>query len=255
MTMPEKRTEDGRSIPWDADPDVISKRHPLKRVIMRVPLWRYISKHVPLPFVVSEFFFGAWMSCVAINLITIGEPGPDTVLYAITAAYMVNVIWGLIDGWTFSLGVTMAGSESERMISRLRKNGNDEKAKRKLIDSLDEGPAVYLSDEDKEKVADMIVGSSVELDTKKAYRFKKGDYHVAVSFLIIDAFMATLTVLPFILFSTVSTALLFSRVVTVSTFACVAYVYAKYLNRNWMFWVAVMSVLGIIIAQATWIYS
>ena len=253
--MPEKRTEEGRSIPWDADPDVISKRHPLKKLILRIPLWRYISKHVPLPFVVSEFFFGAWMSCVAINLITMGEPGPDTVLYAISAAYMVNIIWGLIDGWTFSLGVTMAGSENDRMISRLRNNRNDHKAKQSLIGSLDEGPAAYLSGEDKEKVVDMIIGSSVTIDTKKVYRFRRGDYHVAVSFLIIDAFMATLTVLPFILFSEIGTALLFSRVVTVSTFACVAYVYAKYLNRNWIFWVAVMSVLGIIIAQATWIYS
>ena len=239
------------------DPGVISKKHPLKRIMTNNPFWRYISKHVPLPYIIAEFFFGAWMSCIAINLIGgFSEPSsPGLVLYAITAAYMVNVIWGLIDGWTYALGITMAGSEEDRAIEKLLIDRNDEHAKQKLIESLNDGPSRYLSYEEKEWVVETIVDSRPEVHPKKAYRLGRRDYSVVISFLMIDVLMATLTVIPFVIFSDTSIAMIASRLVTITAFACVAYIYAKYLNRNWVFWVALLSLLGVIIAQATWLYS
>ncbi|MDR0778686.1 MAG: hypothetical protein LBE48_04540 [Methanomassiliicoccaceae archaeon] len=239
------------------DPGVISKRHPLKRFVSRNPLWRYISKNVPLPFIITEFFFGAWMSCIAINLIGgfADASNPGIVLYAISAAYMVNIIWGIIDGWSYNLCVTITESEDDRAIHKLLINRDDGSAKARLTESLDAGPAHHLGPGDKEKVMDMILSSCPHVDPGKAYKFRKKDYHVVISFVMIDVLMATLTVLPFIILKDMGTALIFSRVVTVSMFACVAYVSAKYLNRNWVFWVAVLSVLGVLIAQMTWLYS
>jgi hypothetical protein len=249
--------ECGYSIAGDGfDPGAIPREHPLKRVLLKFHLWRYISKHVPMAFLVSEFFFGAWMSCVAVNLVSIGgATDRGIVLYAVCAAYMVNIIWGTIDGWTYNLGRNIFESEDDRAIRKLLEDGNDERARHKLMVSLNGGPARHLSCGDREKVIDMILGSGPDVDPKKAYKFEKGDYHVAASFVLIDVFVATLTVLPLILLSDIGAAMLFSRIVTVSVFACVAYVFAKYLNRNWIFWVAVMSAVGVIVAEATFIYS
>ena len=239
------------------DPGVISKKHPLKRIAIHNPLWRYISQRVPLPFIVSEFFFGTWMSCIAINLIGgfADAANPGVVLYAISAAYMVNIIWGIIDGWSYNLCVTITRSEDDRTIHKLLRNRNDKKAKRKIMDSLDEGPTYHLSDEEKETVLEMILASEPNVDPKKVYKFGKGDHHVVVAFLMIDILMATLTILPFIILRDMGMAMIFSRAVTVSMFACVAYVSAKYLNRNWVFWVASLSLLAVAIAQMTWLYS
>jgi hypothetical protein len=249
--------KEGEGDDQNFDPGVISKRHPLKRLVSRNPLWRYISKNVPLPFIVSEFFFGAWMSCIAINLIGgfADASNPGIVLYAISAAYMVNIIWGIIDGWSYNLNVTMTESEDDRAIHKLLKDRNDETAKKRLMESLDSGPAGHLKQDEKEKVMDMILSSDPPVDPKKVYKFRKSDHHVVVAFVLIDVLMATLTVLPFIILRDMGAALIFSRLVTISMFACVAYVSAKYLNRNWVLWVAALSILGVIIAQMTWIYS
>ena len=239
------------------DPGVISKKHPLKRIVTNNPLWRYMSKRVPLPYIVSEFFFGAWMSCIAINLIgSFSEPSnPSILLYAIAAAYMVNVIWGLIDGSTYALGLTVTRSEEDRALQRLLNNRDDVKAKQKLIDSLNGGPLRHLSIEEKERAIETMIDSRPEVYPEKAYKVSRRDLSVVISFLMIDVLMATLTVLPFVVLSDMSMAMIASRMVTICAFACVAYVYAKYLNRNWMFWVALLSLLGVIIAQATWLYS
>jgi len=245
------------SVAWNPSTGAVSDRHPFKKAVSRNPLWRYISKHVPLPFIITEFFFGAWMSCVAVNLIGgfANPENPDIVLYAVMAAYSVNVIWGIIDGWSYNMCVTIARSEDDRMLYRLMHNRDDAVAKEHLIDSLNGGPANHLSREEKERFLDGILASGPDVGPKKLYKFQKGEHHVMFSFLLIDALMATLTVLPFLILSDLQTAMIISRAVTISTFACVAYVSAKYMNRNWLLWVAVMSALGIFVAQMTFLYS
>ena len=247
----------GRSVPWSPNRGAVSDRHPFKRALMRNPLWKYISKHVSLPFIITEFFFGAWMSCVAINLIGgFADPAnPDIVLYAISAAYMVNIIWGIIDGWSYNMCITMAASEDDRALLRLMNDRDDEEARAHLMASLDSGPANHLSYEDKEKLLESILASGPDTHPKKVYKFKKGNINAIGAFLLIDVLVATLTILPFLILSDLTAAMISSRMVTVSVFACVAYVSAKYLNRNWLLWVAVMSALGIFVAQATFLYS
>ena len=246
----------GDHIPWSPSTGAVSDRHPLKKAVSRNPLWRYISKHVPLPFIVTEFFFGAWMACIAVNLIGgfANPENPDIVMYAVFAAYSVNVIWGVIDGWSYNICVTVEGAENDRMLYRLKNNMNDAEAKDRLMDALDTGPAKYLSGEEKERLLEKIVASDPDVHPSKKYTFK-GKHHVMFSFLLIDALMGTLTVLPFLILNDLGTAMILSRAVTIGTFACVAYVAAKHMNRNWLVWVAAMSVLGILIAQMTFLYS
>ncbi|MDR2866615.1 MAG: hypothetical protein LBV13_04350 [Methanomassiliicoccaceae archaeon] len=254
---PGKKGEGKKTVSWSPDSGAVSDRHPLKKAATRNPFWKFISKRVPLPFIITEFFFGAWMSCIAINLVGgFADPeNPAVLLYAISAAYMVNIIWGIIDGWSYNLCTTIALSEDDRYLYRLLKNRNDAAAKERLIASLDSGPARHLGITEKENLLETILASDPDVHPKKVYRFKKFDYGVMAAFLMIDVFVATLTVLPFIILNDISTAMLFSRFVTISVFACVAYVSAKYMNRNWIFWVAIMSALGIFIAEATFLYS
>lgn len=229
----------------------------LSRAAAKNPLFRFISKNVPLPFITSEFFYGAWMSCIAVNLISgFAVIGPETLIYVISAAFMVNIIWGTIDGTTYTAGMHMASSEEDRAIFRLLNDGNDADAKEKLIGYLeDSGPTRHLGPEDTEKVAMMILASDPDVGPKKKYKFGREDYNVILSFLMIDLLIAALTVLPFVVIQELPTAALLSRMVTVSVFACVAYVTAKCLNRNRLFWVAAMSALGVFISEATFIYS
>gem|GEM_PF-3687557 len=237
-------------------PAVISERHPLRWLATKNPIWLFISKNIPLAFIVSEFFYSAWMSCVAVNLIVgFSDIDRSVLVYAISAAYMVNIIWGLIDGGTYVLGRNIFTSEEDRAIIRLMKDRDDERAKKKLMESLDSGPVAHLCDEDKEKVVDMILTSGPDVHPNRPYRFHRRDIRILISFLIIDVVMATLTVLPFVLMTDMSTAMIISRAVTISMFACVAYVSAKHLNRNWIFWVAVLSALAIAVSQMTWLYS
>ena len=253
---PEGKDKRGHHIPWNPSTGAVSDRHPLKKAVSRNPIWRYISKHVPLPFIITEFFFGAWMACVAVNLIGgfANPENPDVVMYAVLAAYSVNIIWGIIDGWSYNICVTVEGAENDRMLYRLKNNRNDAEARGHLMEALDAGPAGYLGQEDKERLLDSIIASDPDVHPSKIYTFK-GKHHVMGSFLLIDALMATLTVLPFLLLSDLATAMILSRAVTIVTFACVAYVAAKYMNRNWLVWVAVMSALGILVAQMTFLYS
>jgi hypothetical protein len=249
--------DEGESVSWSPSTGAVSDRHPLKRMISRNPLWKYISGNVPIPFIITEIFFGAWMSCVAVNLIGgfANPSNPDIVLYAVMAAFSVNIIWGIIDGWSYNMCVTIATSEDDRMIYRLLNNENDSEAKEHLMASLDGGPAGHLSYEEKERLLGTIVASGPDVHPKKIYKFRKGEHHVMISFIIIDVLLATFTVLPFLILNDLTTAMIISRTVTISAFACVAYLSAKYMNRNWVLWVAVMSILGMIIAQMTFLYS
>lgn len=256
--MSTERSDECASEPWKPSSGVISERNPAKVITTRNPLWRYISKNVPLPFVIAEFFFAAWMSCVAVNLIGgfADLEHPKIVSYALTAAYSINIIWGIINGWAYNITAAIAFTEDDRMLYRLKYDWHDAEAKAYLIESLNNGPARHLSCREKEEVLLDIVTSDIDVHPKKVHKLKKERHHVVISFVIINLIVATFTMLPFIVLSgNLGAALLISRFVTVATFAIVAYVTARYLNRNWLFWVAVMSALGVLVAQMTFIYS
>ncbi len=91
----------------------------------------------------------------------------------------------------------MDEADREELIGRLKKDKTNKELRSELIDPLDESPAEYLAEAEKEKLADQIILKAPE--AKKRNHFTKDDRNTLIATASCDILAVIPVILTFIL--------------------------------------------------------
>lgn len=202
-------------------------RRPLSRIRT------FYATNLPVGDFLGEVFYAIWMVVVSLGIL--GGTGFEggAIAYVVLIAFLVNITWGLIDGFTVMYSGIIERARNEKIIHALQNKG-DADSLREGNEALSEGITSVLGPDDRRKVLDMISAvDSIEGDpTTKPYHPRRDDLRYAVGILSIDFTMVIPLVTPFLFMSDPSQALYVSRLVATVMFAILGAYYAKHLNRR-----------------------
>jgi hypothetical protein len=202
-------------------------RRPLSRIRT------FYATNLPIGDFLGEVFYAVWMVVVSLGIL--GGTGFEggVIIFVILIAFMVNITWGIIDGFTVMYSGIIERARNDKIIHALQSK-RDAESFREGNEALSEGITSVLGPDERRKVLDIIASSTpIEGDPyTRPYRPLREDLRYALGILSIDASLVIPLVVPFLIFSDPSQALYFSRLVATVIFVIVGINYAKHLNRR-----------------------
>lgn len=204
---------------------------------------------------IGEAVYAVWMLVVSIGLINAtGNPDdPAAVLFAVIAATLVNVTWGLIDGITMMYSSVISRAQADRLVYALRTKRDDPAVRGQAADALEEGLAGSLSEEDRTKVVAMIAAGPVPPDPSLTkYRTTRGDRSIAYGILIIECLFILPMLLPILFIPSPRLGAFVSYLLGAGFFGFLGAQYARHLNRNQLIPLVLMGGLMALLAYYTY---
>lgn len=230
--------------------------HPLRRFIYDNPLSRFLTRHLTVGDILSEAFYGVWMASVSTGII-FGFTNPDSteaLVSMVVVAIMVNLTWGIIDGWTSVFSPKVDDADADRVIRRLWSDPADNKAKDWVDTELASGMGRNLDEVRRGKVLATYVESEPAVPANYEHKADREDGMIILSLVIVEVLMALLIVLPYVLFQGDTFAPILSRAIAITIAGAIAYWYAKRLNRpHPIVWVGFFIVLMFLVVTLSWI--
>lgn len=206
---------------------------------------------------IGEGVYAVWMLVVSLGLINAtGNPDdPALVVYAVVAATLVNLTWGLIDGITMMYTKVLDRAAVERLVYALRRKKDDPAVRGEAAAALDGTIAGSLSEHDRMKVVDMIAVGPVPPDPSSTkYRTIPPDRSVAYGILMIELFFILPILLPvLILNATPRLGTFVSYLLAAAFFAFLGFQYARRLNRNRL--IAAILMGGLLLGLSVFTYA
>jgi len=208
---------------------------PLGPMVVRIlrRLRSFYAANLPIGDFLGEAFYAVWMVVVSLGIL--GGTGFEggAIAYVIFIAFMVNIVWGSIDGLSVMYTNIIERAHSEKMVYDLQNKG-DAASRSEGDAELSEGITYILSPSDRARVLDMIASSErITIDPRsKAYRPLRTDRQYALGIFSIDVLLVVPLVAPFLFIPDPSQALYLSRLIATVMFAILGTYYAKHLNRR-----------------------
>ena len=198
---------------------------------MASPLVTFIREHLSTGSILAEAFYGIWMVVVVTGTIrAVEQPGESTVRVMLGAALGVNIAWGVIDGITVMWANLVDRTKERELVNALRATKGDAALRKKLGRSLGGTVAGSLSDEERERVLDMLEAGEPREVTRA--RPDREDYEAAIATALIDFILIFPVTLPYILFMhDLTLAIRSSQFIALFLFAGLGYAYAR--NAKW----------------------
>jgi hypothetical protein len=232
--------------------------HPLRRFIYNNPLSKFLTRHLTVGDILSEAFCGVWMASVSTGLI-FGFTNPDSTEALVTMviiAVMVNLTWGIIDGWTSVFSPMVDDADADRALRRLWSDPGDKKAEAWVDNELASGIGRNLDDGRREKVLATYVEAEPKVPANKVHKADREDIMVVLCLVIVEVLMALLIVLPYVLFPGESYSPILSRAIAITIAGAIAYWYAIRLNRpHPMIWVGFFIALMFVVVTLSWLFG
>lgn len=200
------------------------------------PIARYQLKYMSYGAWLSEWFYGFIMVAMVSGMITgwsilaLNLLRWEITLWLMIITFGVNIAWGLIDGFTVVYGGLVDKADEEKVIGSLKKDKSNPELRAKLLSSVDDSVAGYVSSEDQESLADKIIDQSP--DAKKTYHFTKDDLHTVIATMSCDALAVIPVILPYIILGFTSLALTLSVLIASFAMAYIIFAYAKRTGRR-----------------------
>jgi hypothetical protein len=195
------------------------------------------------------------MASVSTGLI-FGFTNPDSteaLASMVIIAIMVNLTWGIIDGWTSVFSPKVDDAYADRALRRLWSDPGDKKAEAWVEEELASGIGRNLDDERRKKVLATYVEAEPEVPANIVHKADREDIMIVLSLVIIEVLMALLIVFPYVLFPGEYSPII-SRAIAITIAGAIAYWYAKRLNRpHPMIWVGFFIALMFVVVTFSWI--
>jgi hypothetical protein len=181
----------------------------------------------------AEAFYGIIMVTGCTGMVSLGVPKEEAgVQFMLWTALMVNILWGLIDGFTVIYGSMVDDAASDVAVKNLRSGEDIEAATAEVIDSLDGSLIGKLSDQDKTKVVEVI--RSAKSYTPLVNKLRWADIKRILAIFSIDFVTVFPVSLPFIFLTDVTTAVRLSFIIATFLMAYLGYQWAKYARmKRW----------------------
>ncbi len=193
----------------------------------------FYATNLPIGDFLGEVFYAVWMVVVSLGIL--GGTGFEggAIIYVVLIAFMVNITWGIIDGFTVMYTGIIERARNDKIIHALQNEDNADSRREGNV-ALSEGITSVLGPADRQKVLNMIAASKcIDWDpATKPYRPRREDLRYALGILSIDASLVIPLVAPFAIVSDPYQALYLSRLIATVIFVILGAYYAKHLNRR-----------------------
>lgn len=181
----------------------------------------------------AEAFYGIIMVTGCTGMVSLGVPKEEAgIQFMLWTALFVNILWGLIDGFTVIYGSMVDEVASDVAVENVRSGKDVESATAEVLDALDGSLIGKLSDQDKAKVVDVIRSSKSYAPFVNKLRWPEIKRILAIfSIDFITVFPVTI---PFIILTDVTTAVRLSFIIATFLMAYLGYQWAKYARmKRW----------------------
>jgi VIT1/CCC1 family predicted Fe2+/Mn2+ transporter len=204
-------------------------------------------------------WLGEWLSgFIIVAIITglisgfsaLGLDRFDSTVLLLFLAFAATTAWGLIDGFQSMYGGLVDEADQEELIGRLKKDGKNKELRGELIDSLDDSPAEYLTEEEKEKLVDQIISRAP--DVKKRYHFNKDYWNTLIATASCDILAAIPVILPFLLLGFGPVPLAASRAIAALAIGYIAYLYSEHTGRRKYLAAGIFIILTVVVMSITY---
>ena len=201
----------------------------------------------------GEAFYAVWMVVISIGLLNSGDQiTRDDIAYVVGVAFLVNFVWGIIDGVTVMITNIIDRVQRDRIVHDLRTRGG-EAASAAALDHLDDTIVTVLDEPARRRIVAAVAKGPPGADPRKTpYWPGLGDWLYALGIIGIDVIIVIPIVAPLVLVTETATAVYVSRLIATAMFASIGAAYARNLNhRHWPA-AAALGVLGFAVFTAAY---
>jgi len=184
----------------------------------------------------AEVFYGILMVTGCTGLVALGVPKEEAgVLIMFYTALIVNILWGLIDGFTVIYGTMVDDVAEDLAVKNLRADGGDEAAE-DVLDNLDGSLVGKMKEEDKAEVVKVIRSAKSYMPVVN--RIGLSEIKRILAIFSLDFICVFPVAIPYLLADDVTVAARWSFVIATFLMAFLGYRWAKYARmRRW--WIAI----------------
>lgn len=181
----------------------------------------------------AEAFYGIIMVTGCTGMVSLGVPKEEAgVQFMLWTALFVNILWGLIDGFTVIYGSMVDEVASDVAVKNVRSGKDVETASEEVLDALDGSLVGKLSDQDKAKVVEVIRSAKSYSPFSSKLRWPEIKRILAI--FSIDFVTVFPVAIPFIFLTDTTTAVRLSFLIATFLMAYLGYQWAKYARmRRW----------------------
>jgi len=204
------------------------------------PITRFQSTYMSHGDRLGEWLYGFIMVSVVVGVIggfdevlLNGDPGfarlylTEILLFF---AFGVNIFWGFIDGYAAAYGGLVDRADQERVLEKLREDRTIRELRGKVRDSLEGSPAMYLPDEEKEKLVDLMIDHAPEVPVK--YRFTREDRNTLIAIASCDILAVVPVILPYLFFGFGPFPTILSRLIAATALGYIVFLFAGHTGRR-----------------------
>jgi hypothetical protein len=227
------------------------------------PITRFQSTYLSYGDRLNEWFYGFLMVAVVVGIVGgfstlllnnhIGFGRGYLTLVLLVITFGVNLSWGIIDGITVIYGGLTDRADLEKILGRLKKDRNDRALRDRVLASLGDSPAVYLPDEEKEKMVDRIIDEAPEVPAK--YHLDRDDRNTLIAIASCDIHAVIPVILPYLIFGFGTFPLMLSRLIASVAIGYIVFLYAEHTGRRKWLAAGIFVVLTIVLMQITYYYG
>lgn len=227
------------------------------------PITRFQSTYLSYGDRLNEWFYGFLMVAVVVGIVGgfstlllnnhIGFGRGYLTLVLLVITFGVNISWGIIDGITVIYGGLTDRADLEKILGRLKMDRNDRALRDRVLTSLGDSPAVYLPDEEKEKMVDRIIDEAPEVPAK--YHLDRDDRNTLIAIASCDILAVIPVILPYLIFGFGTFPLMLSRLIASVAIGYIVFLYAEHTGRRKWLAAGIFMVLTVLLMQITYYYG
>ncbi len=175
----------------------------------------------------AEAFYGIIMVTGCTGMVTLGVPKEEAgVMFMFWTAFMVNVLWGLIDGFTVIYGSMVDEVAADVAVDNLRSGKDGDEASEEILDELDDSLIGKLGGADKAKVVEVI--RTADSYTHFVNKIRWPEVKRILAIFSIDFVTVFPVAIPYLIFTDMTQAVRWSFVIATFLMAYLGFQWAKY---------------------------
>lgn len=179
----------------------------------------------------AEAFYGIIMVTGCTGMVSLGVPKEAAgVQFMLWTALLVNILWGLIDGFTVIYGSMVDEVSNDVAVDNLRSGREAERAEEDILGALEGSLVGKLGEDDQAKVVQEIRAAQGYEHFANKIRWHEIKRILAI--FSIDFVTVFPVAIPFMLFTDVTTAVRWSFVIATFLMAFLGYQWAKYARMS-----------------------
>lgn len=200
------------------------------------PVFRFIGETFSLGDRLSEIFYGVLMVSSISGLVLILGPKQESgLLYMLVVLFVSIVLWGLLDGISYSLLRASDRAQREGLVEALQAETDPERRVLAISENLEGTFVSRLDQATRSRIVEIVdKGLPRRSERMARNRLTPDEKRVILAAFLLDFAALVILVIPYLLFDRLSLAALVSHSIAMVMFVLIGYYYAKFAHlKKW----------------------